>query len=1003
MKGMTLICALIVACAAIYVGSAGAATVTLPGDTGQAVEVRTLESDGFATVLEYKLGRFNRNLIEIEENTYNQVSLGDESNMLLRGFPDLPNVCRSIIVPGDAEMEVRVISSNFVEFMDTPIAPSKGTISREIDPATGPYSFDSIYRTRDWYPSDLVTGLDPYIIRDFRGMVVVLNPFQYNPATRVLRVYHHIVVEVSPVGPSGANVLMHGPTDEMNAEFHRIYERHFVNFDAVMSQRYALIGEVGSMLVISHDDFASSMEPFVEWKKQMGIPCEMVSVTDAGGDSTGLKTYIQDYYDANGVVFVLLVGDADQVPSCTHLGRASDVRYALTSGADLYPDVFIGRFSAETTAHAETQVLRSVEYERDPQAGADWYHGGTGIASDQGPGDDGEMDYEHMGFIRDDLLAFTYTVVDETYDPGAVADDVTTAVNAGRSIINYVGHGGTTGWSTSGFSNADVNALTNDNELPFIFSVACHVGNFDGNTCFAEAWLRATNGTEPSGAVAAYMSTIGQPWSQPMDAQDEMNDLLVGGVMRTFGALCFNGSCHMLDEYPDSDADKTVMTWTIFGDPSLRVRTDTPADMTVTHEDWIDPYALWFDVSVSSVEGALCALYHDGVLFGSAFTDVAGNVSIPVVGELPQGMNLLLTVTAFNKMTYVGEVYVRYPEYCTLTQGFYGNEGGDFNGVPTLDILDDLITGADPLTVGTGCRSLTFGEGSEDCVITLLPALGPPQTLPEGFGAATIDAMSCQTTPVALPTKNGRVRNILLGQILTLSLNVRLDDRLPDLPICCQLVTQEALCGPDGICGNEDDEPDPDGEIRTLSIGDSVLDALTAAGLDLNVEGLLELANRALAGMDVGYVTLGEMTNAVDVINTAFDGCRFIIDCTDCPPGSKTILTELLEGSGDCADWPVAKDGRPTSFALAGNAPNPVREGTVITYALPERSAVRLAIYNLRGQLVSVLEDGVIGAGHHAVRWDAAVGSGVYFYRFVATGLESGDGLKRIGKMMVVK
>ena len=42
--------------------------------------------------------------------------------------------------------------------------------------------------------------------------------------------------------------------------------------------------------------------------------------------------------------------------------------------------------------------------------------------------------------------------------------------------------------------------------------------------CFAEKWLRATNSEgEPTGAIAALMSTINQSWNPPMLGQDEMN------------------------------------------------------------------------------------------------------------------------------------------------------------------------------------------------------------------------------------------------------------------------------------------------------------------------------------------------------------------------------------------------------------------------------------------------------------------------------------------------
>ena len=97
-----------------------------------------------------------------------------------------------------------------------------------------------------------------------------------------------------------------------------------------------------------------------------------------------------------------------------------------------------------------------------------------------------------MEEIRGWLMGAGYTEVDPIYDPGATDTQVSNAVNAGRGIINYTGHGSSTSWGTTGFNNADVDALVNDDMLPFIFSVACVNGNFANvGKCFAEAWLRA--------------------------------------------------------------------------------------------------------------------------------------------------------------------------------------------------------------------------------------------------------------------------------------------------------------------------------------------------------------------------------------------------------------------------------------------------------------------------------------------------------------------------------
>ena len=73
-----------------------------------------------------------------------------------------------------------------------------------------------------------------------------------------------------------------------------------------------------------------------------------------------------------------------------------------------------------------------------------------------------------------------------------------------------------------------------------------------------------------------------------------------------------------------------------------------------------------------------------------------------------------------------------------------------------------------------------------------------------------------------------------------------------------------------------------------------------------------------------------------------------------------------------------------TEFSLGQNSPNPFNPMTEIKFNLPRSSNVMLKIYNVRGQVVTTLANGSMGAGQHAVTWDARQHpSGVYFYRLV--------------------
>ena len=606
-------------------------------------------------MINYKLNDFAMIDLEIDGKVYKKIVLGDESHLKIKGEPELPNICRSIIIPNNKIMDIKVVNTEFKDFENVLVAPSKGVINRDTLYKNIPYEFSNSYENDDYYPLNIAELDTPYNIRNFRGQVVKVNPFQYNPIKKILRFYTDISVEIFSIGNAEINSIKSSePIQTIDSDFNSIYEKHFINYDLSF---YDPVEEQGNMIVITYDDFWDAMIPFVQWKNMKGIPTDMINVSDIG-NAYDIKNYISEYYYNNGLTFVLLVGDAQQVPTLYASGGASDPSYSYVVGDDHYPDLFVGRFSAQDISQVETQVQRSIDYEKYPQVGADWYQKGTGIASNQGPGDDGEFDDEHIDYIRDDLLGYAYTVVDQIYDPYGSSSDVTNSLNDGRSIINYCGHGWPEGWGSSGFSSSDIDALINYNKLPFIWSVACNNGEFDSyNTCFAEAWLRATNNEGPTGAIAAFMSSISQSWDPPMDAQDEFNDLLTTEGKATFGGLSYNGCMHMNDEYGVYGWEITD-TWILFGDPSIQVRTNTPENLVVTNEPIILMGSLLFEIDVEGVEGALCAISRQNELLGYGYTDSLGHAIVEFSQPITPGDNLDLVVTAQNMIPYFGSLIV---------------------------------------------------------------------------------------------------------------------------------------------------------------------------------------------------------------------------------------------------------------------------------------------------------------------------------------------------------
>jgi len=93
----------------------------------------------------------------------------------------------------------------------------------------------------------------------------------------------------------------------------------------------------------------------------------------------------------------------------------------------------------------------------------------------------------------------------------------------------------------------------------------------------------------------------------------------------------------------------------------------------------------------------------------------------------------------------------------------------------------------------------------------------------------------------------------------------------------------------------------------------------------------------------------------------------------------------------------------PERHVLRGASPNPFNPVTELVYGLPSEGRMSLRVYNVAGQLVRELRDGVEEAGYHVAVWDGRddrgepVSSGVYFARMEA------DGFQASTKMVLLK
>lgn len=107
---------------------------------------------------------------------------------------------------------------------------------------------------------------------------------------------------------------------------------------------------------------------------------------------------------------------------------------------------------------------------------------------------------------------------------------------------------------------------------------------------------------------------------------------------------------------------------------------------------------------------------------------------------------------------------------------------------------------------------------------------------------------------------------------------------------------------------------------------------------------------------------------------------------------SSDAYGRLLETVGD-PEAPL-----PPSYALEKNYPNPFNSSTALNYSLAQSGPIKISVYDILGQRVAILSEGIREAGSHSVVWNASrFSSGVYFARLEV------DGISKTITMLLLK
>ena len=569
----------------------------------------------------------------------------------LKEAPELPQYTAMVMVSPDGKpgFSVKSLESEIIE-LDAPVAPSKGNIKRLINPDSVKYKYGKMYKQDKWYPSDkeLVKMGEPFIFREVRGVNLIVNPVQYNPVQNKIRIHKNLRISLKSSGRNSVNTISR--SKPISRAFEPIYKNTFINYSQA-SSRLPRLNEVGRLLIISADEYAQAMKPFVEWKQKCGIEVQLVTMSQVGRTNSDVKAFIQNEYDKGGLTNIMLVGDSDKIPTNKGVneGADSDTCYVKLEGDDHVPDAIISRLSAEDAEEVAYQVAKFINYEQYPTEETSWYTRLLGIGSAEG----NPPDHVYIDQLRQAHMSKgTFKSAEKVYDPGVTQADVVNSINKGVSLVNYLGHGSGQGWGTTRFTNSWMKKLDNGWKLPIIFDVACLNGRFVDYTGFGESWMRAGSIEKPAGAVAYVGATTSMEWMPPILVQAEINkNLIVNEVYKTVGGLYMNGIMRGLERYTTDPRESGVQIfeqWHLFGDSTLHVRFKAPTAVKAKtrvsrNDDRNTVKVVVTDKNGKAVSNARVTVYTKGMRnLRVAFTNDNGQAAVTVPSGYDSGF---MTVT----------------------------------------------------------------------------------------------------------------------------------------------------------------------------------------------------------------------------------------------------------------------------------------------------------------------------------------------------------------------
>lgn len=627
-----------------------------------------------------------------EVNGYDVIRFADMYNKGVTGEATLPYQTVSLLLPQNTEAQsITVEYSDFVELEGTyNLLPSQKP--RPLS-STEPLVFEKnevFYRSENVYPETTYSKVNTQYLNGCSFAFAHFTPVRYIPATGKVSYAKSatVTIELTASKSDRSNKLWMTP--EVQARVERLAQ----NPEAVQAYKTRARSIGGyELLVITPEAWVSHFDEYVAFYEARGLRTHVTALEDilatfeGRDDAEKVRAYISQEYDNEGIMMVLLGGDAGLVPwralYCyvddeTNDNLPADMYFCCLDGTwnddnddlwgevgedDLLPELAIARMPFNNEVQFNNMMHKTLEYQANPVLGefhnvvlgaehlGNGYYGSTDM--ERLVGGSSDYDYTTVGIPEN----YNYDKVYETQNKKWSGKWFKDEINAfGGHYVHHVGHANTdyvAGWYVNTTDENTFKQLDGVNHnYNFFHSHGCICGDFT-HYCMLERMVNIATGFVATTGNSRYGWY--QPWGDGMAAHlnREFVDAYYNDRLPYIGTA-FVEMKVMTAPYVEWDP---CMRWNyydlnILGDVAVCPWLDEPFRPEVSYAFALPVGTMTMPVTVTKRGEAQsnfrCSIFHNGELLAYGYTDANGYADVDFADALDVADTLQLIITGPN-------------------------------------------------------------------------------------------------------------------------------------------------------------------------------------------------------------------------------------------------------------------------------------------------------------------------------------------------------------------